>query len=330
MRRAVRWFVTLVVVLAAVAGGAAAYVWQRYGAPGPLAESRNIVIAKGAGVDDIAAQLTAAGVLAEALPFRIMTRLDGLGRRMRAGEYAFTAAISPRGVAELLASGRTVVRRVTIPEGLMAIQVLAVLQQAEGLAGEIAKVPSEGTIMPSTYFYSWGDERARVLERAMTDMTALVAELWQRRVPGLPITTPEEAVVLASIVERETAKPEERPRVAAVFINRLKRGMRLQADPTVAYGITGGKSVLDRPLSRADLDARTAWNTYTNNGLPPTPIANPGRASLTAVLAPATSNELYFVADGTGGHVFAESLAEHNRNVDRLRQIERDRAQPRP
>jgi UPF0755 protein len=289
------------------------------------------VVPRGAGVDEIAARLAESGVLASTYPFAIMTRLDGSGRSLKAGEYAFPARISPRGVAELLDSGKTVIRKVTIAEGLMTVQALALFRQAEGLVGDIVTVPAEGAILPATYDYTWGDDRGRIVERAVRGMSTVLADLWAKRAPGLPLATPEQAVVMASIVERETGKAEERPHVAAVFLNRLKRGMRLQADPTVAYGITGGKSVLDRPLSRADLDARTPWNTYAVDGLPPTPIANPGRASLAAVLNPAQSNDLYFVADGTGGHVFADNLADHNRNVARLRQIERDRAtSPRP
>jgi UPF0755 protein len=331
MRRLLRALLSLIVVGAIVVVGGAASLWYQYGAPGPLAEPKNVVIPRGTGTSDIAEHLVEVGVLASPYPFAIITRVSGASRNLKFGEYAFTPGMSPREVAELLASGKTVMRRVTVAEGLMTVQAVALFRQAEGLVGEITTVPAEGAIMPATYDYSWGDDRARLLERAVRGMSAMVAELWPRRAPGSLLTTPEQAVVLASIVERETGKAEERPRVAAVFLNRLKRGMRLQADPTVAYGVTGGKSVLDRPLSRADLDARTAWNTYVITGLPPTPIANPGRASLVAVLNPAPGNDLYFVADGTGGHAFAETLDEHNRNVTRLRQIERDRASsPRP
>jgi UPF0755 protein len=181
-------------------------------------------------------------------------------------------------------------------------------------------------LLPDTYFYSWGDSRERMLARQRRAMADLLKELWEKRASGLPLKTPEEALVLASIVEKETGVAEERPRIAAVFINRLRRGMRLQADPTTIYGITQGKVLLDRPLTRADLEARNAWNTYVIDGLPPTPIAIAGRAALEAVLNPPTTEELYFVSDGSGRHVFAKTLAEHNRNVARLRQVERDRA----
>jgi UPF0755 protein len=237
-------------------------------------------------------------------------------------------AVSPRGAAALIASGRTVVRRLTIAEGTTTAQAVSLLRAAEGLEGEIAASPGEGELLPETYFYSWGDSRERLLARQRRAMADALADLWAKRASDLPIKTPQEAVVLASIVEKETGVPEERPRIAAVFLNRLKRGMRLQADPTVIYGLTEGKVPLDRPLSRADLETRHVWNTYVVDGLPPTPIANPGRAALEAVLKPVDTEELYFVSDGTGRHVFARTLAEHNRNVQRLRQVERERSKP--
>lgn len=230
----------------------------------------------------------------------------------------------------MLAAGRTVVRRLTVPEGFTTFQVVALVEGAEGLEGEVGDIPGEGELLPETFFYSWGDTRRQMIARARRAMSEALAELWPKRAPDLPLRSPAEAVVLASIVEKETAIGEERPQVAAVFINRLRRGMRLQADPTVIYGLTGGRSVLDRPLSRADLETAHPWNTYVIAGLPPTPIANPGRASLQAVLRPASSDDLYFVADGTGRHLFAATLAEHNRNVARLREIERARGRAAP
>jgi UPF0755 protein len=285
----------------------------------------NVVIPRGAGLDDIAALLTERGVLASPLAFRVGARLDGRGRQLKAGEYAFAAAISPRAAAGVIAGGQTVRRRVTLAEGLTTAQMLAVLRAAEGLEGDVAAAPGEGELMPDTYFYSWGDSRERIVARQRRAMADALQELWARRAPDLPLKTPQEAVVLASIVEKETGVVDERPRIAAVFLNRLKRGMRLQADPTVAYGLADGKGPLDRSLSRADLEAAHPWNTYVINGLPPTPIANPGRAALEAVLNPIPSDELYFVADGSGRHAFARTLAEHNRNVQRLREIERTR-----
>jgi UPF0755 protein len=277
-------------------------------------------------VPQIAALLTERGVLDSPLYFRFGALVDGQGVLLKAGEFSFAPTIAPREAAAVIASGKTVVRRLTLPEGITVAQAVGLLRAAEGLEGEVATEPAEGTLLPDTYFYSWGDSRERMLTRQRRAMADLLKELWEKRASGLPLKTPEEALVLASIVEKETGVAEERPRIAAVFINRLKRGMRLQADPTTIYGITQGKAPLDRALTRADLEARNAWNTYVIEGLPPTPIAISGRAALEAVLNPLATDELYFVSDGSGRHVFAKTLAEHNRNVARLRQLERDRA----
>jgi UPF0755 protein len=290
-----------------------------------LAQPVNIVIPRGAHVDQIAALLAERGVLDHPLYFRFGTLLDGQGAQLKAGEFAFAARISPQQAAAVIASGKTVVRRLTLAEGITVTQAVTLLRAAEGMEGDIATVPPEGELLPDTYFYSWGDSRDRMLARQRRAMTDLLKELWEKRAANLPLKTPHEALVLASIVEKETGVPDERPRIAAVFINRLKRGMRLQADPTTIYGVTQGKAPLDRPLSRADLEAQNAWNTYVIDGLPATPIAIPGRAALQAVLNPPATEDLYFVADGSGRHVFASTLAEHNRNVARLRQIERER-----
>jgi UPF0755 protein len=276
----------------------------------------------------VADLLAARGVIAEPLVFRIGTTFDGQADHLKAGEFAFVPAISARGAAAVIVSGRTVVRRITLPEGITTVQAVALLRAAEGFEGDVAAEPAEGELLPDTYHYSWGDQRERMIARQRRAMTDLLADQWTKRAPDLPLKTAQEALVLASIVEKETGVADERPRIAAVFINRLKRGMRLQADPTVIYGLTQGKAPLDRPLSRADLEARNAWNTYVIDGLPATPIANPGRDAIAAVLNPVATEELYFVSDGTGRHAFARTLNEHNRNVARLRQIERARAAP--
>jgi UPF0755 protein len=328
MRAGLRSFLLTGAALVLLAALIVMIGWIRYNNPGPLADARTVVIPRGSGVDDIANQLWQVGVLSDPYAFQFGVRFDGSASRLRPGEYAFRAHVAPREVAVQLAAGRTVVRRLTVPEGLTTSQVLALLQSAEGLEGDIGDTPGEGELMPETFFYSWGDSRRQIVVRARRAMADLVAGLWPTRAENLPLRTPTEAVTLASIVEKETAQPEERPHVAAVFLNRLRAGMRLQADPTVVYGVTEGQSVLDRPLSRADLDAPTQWNTYQMDGLPATPIANPGRASLLAVLHPAPSEDLYFVSDGAGHHAFARTLAEHNRNVARLRAGERARAAP--
>ncbi|NJO67483.1 MAG: endolytic transglycosylase MltG, partial [Rhodospirillales bacterium] len=224
-------------------------------------------------------------------------------------------------VLDQMRAGRTVVRKLTIPEGLTTAQVLERLHRAEGLKGDIEATPAEGALLPATYPYSYGDSRQAMLEKMTSAMQRTVKRLWAKRSEGLPLATPEEAVTLASIVEKETALGSERPRIAGVFINRLRTGMRLQADPTVIYAMSGGAGPLGRPLTRADLRADHPYNTYLNTGLPPGPIANPGRAALAAVLQPMATNELFFVADGSGGHAFARTYAEHKVNVARWREI---------
>jgi UPF0755 protein len=325
MAAGLRNFLLLGVGLILVAALIAILGWTRYTLPGPLTEPRTVVVPRGSGVKEIARQLWGAGVLAEPYSFQFGTRVDETAARLRPGEYAFAAAITPQEVAAMLAAGRTVVRRVTLAEGLTTAQMLAIVGIAEGLEGDIGEPPAEGELLPETFFYSWGDGRRQIVVRSRRAMSEALAEAWAKRAPDLPLRSPAEAVVLASIVEKETSVAEERPRVAAVFINRLRRNMRLQADPTVVYGISGGKGAMDRPLSRADLEMPHRWNTYVFDGLPPTPIANPGRASLEAAVRPAATDELYFVADGTGRHVFARTLTEHNRNVARLREMERAR-----
>jgi UPF0755 protein len=323
MRMIGRILVCLVLLVVAGALGSG-LVWQRYTAPGPAVVPTSVVIPKGAGLEEIARRLAEAGLVGEPRIFAIGATVDGTHRQFKWGEFEFPARSSPQQVAELIVLGRTIQRRLTIPEGLTNRQVMQIVAKAEGLEGDIVPRP-EGSLMPDTWFYSWGDSRDRFVERQRQAMTRLLQETWRQRAQGLPLKTPQEALVLASIVEKETAIPEERPKIAAVYLNRLRRGMRLQADPTVVYGINEGAGPLDRPISRADLETPHAWNTYLIDGLPPSPIANPGRASIEAVLRPAQTDELYFVADGNGGHVFARTLAEHNRNVERLRALERQR-----
>jgi UPF0755 protein len=322
--------ILLVLVLGVAGAVAAGWAWQRYTGPGPLAEDRTVVIERGSGVNSIAQQLAEEGVLPDPWILPVGVRLFGKGRSLKAGEYRFPAHVSPQAVLEKLASGEVVQRQVTIPEGLTAAQVVELLAAADGLAGEVAAMPPEGSLLPETYSFTLGDSREALIQRMRAGMEAALAELWAKRAPELPLKSAEEAVTLASIVEKETGVAAERPRVAAVFVNRLKRGMPLQSDPTVIYALTGGKAasvangegVLGRRLTRADLDADHPYNTYRIPGLPPGPIANPGRASIEAVLNPPATNELYFVADGTGGHAFAATLDEHNRNVAKWRKLQ--------
>jgi len=311
----------LLLLLIAAAGGVAYVGWQRYTAPGPLAADGSLVIARGTGVQAIARQLDEAGIVRDAREVLLAAKLRDSARRLRAGEYAFPAGISLQGVLDILESGKTVVRRFTVPEGLTSWQIVELLRSEPALSGDIADIPAEGTLLPETYHFSYGDDRSAILARMRDAMSATLDDLWAKRVPDLPVKTLEEAVVLASIVEKETAVAAERAKVAGVFVNRLRLGMRLQSDPTVIYGLVEGKGPLDRELTRADWRHESRWNTYVIDGLPPTPIANPGRESLAAVMNPAAHDYLYFVADGTGGHAFAQTLDQHNRNVAAWRRI---------
>ncbi|UUX49387.1 endolytic transglycosylase MltG [Nisaea acidiphila] len=318
MGRALLRLIWGAVVLTIIAALVVAWGYARFTGPGPLAVARNVVIPAGTGLEGIAAVLRGAGVISDGYVFVIGARAFDRARSLKAGEYHVPAKASPRDVMEILASGKTVVRRLTIPEGLTVAEVIDRLELAEGLVGEVER-PEEGMLLPETYHFSYGDRRDELIERMRSSMQDVLARQWEARAPDLPLASPEEALVLASIVERETGIARERGLVAGVFVNRLRRGMRLQSDPTVAYGIA--PDGLDRPLTRADLKAETPYNTYVIKGLPPTPIANPGIDAIRAVMNPIETDYLYFVADGTGGHAFARTLQEHNRNVRKWRKI---------
>jgi UPF0755 protein len=322
-RRLIGGILVACLVLASVAGAGAFYGVKRFERAGPLAGDTEVVVPRGAGLESIARQLEAAGVVENARLFRWGVRLLGSARGLKAGEYAFPAGVSMRAAYEILDRGETVAHWLTIAEGLTSTEIVALVAAADDLSGETGPVPPEGSLLPETYHYQLNDDRAALIERMQTGLEVVLAELWPERAEGLPINTPEEALILASIVEKETGVPEERPLVASVFVNRLKRGMRLQSDPTVVYGITLGKGPLGRKLIFKDLERPSPYNTYKNGGLPPAPIANPGRAALAAVLNPAQTRYLYFVADGSGGHAFAKTLVEHNKNVAKWRKIER-------
>ena len=327
MRRLGGIAVAVVILLALAAGAAWVYLQQQFEAPGPLAEETIVIVPRGAGLVSIAGDLAEVGVVSDAQVFALGVRLFADATALKAGEYAFAPGSSMQEVAALIASGRTVVHRLTVPEGLTSVEIVALLEAAEPLEGEIGEVPPEGALLPETYHFHRGDSRAEVLSRMQQSMAAALDEIWNRRAEGLPLSSPEEALVLASIVEKETGVDGERALVAGVFVNRLNKGMPLQSDPTVVYGITEGKAPLGRSLTRKDLAQPTPYNTYVIDGLPPTPIANPGAESIRAVANPDDTRYLYFVADGTGGHAFAETLEEHNRNVAAWREIERERTQ---
>ncbi|ACG77972.1 conserved hypothetical protein [Phenylobacterium zucineum HLK1] len=305
---------------------AVAAVWS-YAGPGPAAKSGEttvVVLERGSGLTRIAGALEDAGAIGSAGLFVLAARLTGAAGELKAGEYEFPSRAPMARVLADIRAGKVVRHFITIPEGWTSEMAAEAVNRQPVLTGT-APVAPEGALLPDTYQVQRGDDRAEVIARMRKAHDDLMAELWPKRQPGLPFDTPEEAVVLASIVEKETGIASERPRVAAVFVNRLRQGMRLESDPTIIYGVSKGRA-LGRGIRASELAAQTPWNTYRIDGLPPTPIANPGRASLEAVLNPPRTDELFFVADGTGGHVFATTYADHQRNVARWRQVERERA----
>jgi UPF0755 protein len=295
--------------------------------PGPLTEEIVVQVERGASLDEISEMLEAEGAIKDARQFRLAARYSGAAQSLKFGEYAIPPRASVNDIVAKLSEGDTISYRVTVAEGLSSWEVVQILEETDVLTGVIEDVPAEGSLAPDTYFVSRGDRRGDVIARMQERQRRILAAAWEGRDASIAVETPEEALILASIVEKETGVAEERPQVASVFDNRLRIGMRLQSDPTVIYGITNGEGALGRGIRRSELDARTPYNTYQIDGLPPTPIANPGREAIMAVMNPAETPYYYFVADGTGGHAFAETLEEHNRNVARWREIERTRSQ---
>lgn len=298
---------------------------REFAAPGPLERETTIIIPRGTSLEEVARLLHREGAIGSAALFRLGARYSGDAGRIRYGEYRIPPKASMAEILAMLVEGRTIQHRITVAEGLTSWQVVQLLAENEILAGEVKEIPPEGSLAPDTYFFERGETREALLRRMKEAQRRILAEAWEKRVPDLPFASPEEVLILASIVEKETGVPAERRLVASVFINRLRRGMRLQSDPTVEYGLTMGRGPLGRGLRRSELDKPTPYNTYLVDGLPPTPICNPGREAIMAVVDPGETDYLYFVADGTGGHVFAASLAEHNRNVARWRALERRR-----
>jgi len=313
---------TLLVVISIAVGAGLFIGKQRFEAPGPLPEDKVVNIPRGLGIRDIADLLQREGVINQ--PYVFMGGVIVLKARgeLKYGEYQFSKQSSVADVVETITEAKVVQHAFTVPEGLTSEQIVARLLENEVLTGQIKEIPREGTLLPETYRFTRGMTREQIIQRMQQAHRRVLQEVWERRVQDLPVKTPEQLVTLASIVEKETGKPDERTRVAAVFVNRLKTRMRLQSDPTIIYGLTGGKGSLGRPILRSEIDQATPYNTYAVDGLPPGPIANPGRASLEAAANPARTKELYFVADGTGGHVFSDNYAEHQKNVARLRGIE--------
>lgn len=324
-RRLRRWLALILLLLVLAIAGIGAYgLWMIQSVRGPASEI-TVVIPKGSGVRGAAAVLREAGVIDSTTLFLVASKITGADRKLKAGEYRIPPGSTMRGVLDLLRSGKTVVRRFTVAEGLSVRQVDALIRAEPALDGDPGPLPPEGRLLPETYHFSLGDSRAGIVARMRAAMDRNLATLWEKRAPNLPLQTPEQALILASIVEKETGVPAERPRIAGVFVNRLRAGMPLQSDPTIVYGIKGGEK-LGRPILLSELQGDTPYNTYKFVGLPPTPIANPGLESLKAVLNPMETEDLYFVADGSGGHAFSKSYAEHQRNVQNWRALERQGA----
>ncbi len=286
---------------------------------GPLQEETFVVIPRGAGLKQLAQILKDKGVIRSDFLFCLAAKIKGDDKRLRAGEYRFKPQSSIMNILKKITDGDVYYRKITLPEGLTTVQMLEIILAEPSLRGDITLQPQEGDLLPETYSFVFGDSRDSIITQAETAMKKLKQELWNERDGAVPLKSMEEMLVLASIIEKETGVPDERKLVASVFVNRLRKGMRLQTDPTVIYALTHGKFELERPLTRKDLDVDSPYNTYREVGLPPAPICNPGRASLEAAVHPEETRYLYFVANGEGGHNFAETLKMHNRNVSDYR-----------
>lgn len=317
-------FLTLLVLGLLLAGGAFLYGASQFYGDGPAGKETTFRVDSGSGLGTIAARLEEQGLISNRYIFQAGGRALERAADIKAGDFRIPANASMADILTELTEGNPIRYAVTIPEGWTAWETIQRLNDDTNLVGEVTTLPPEGSILPGSYDYVPGDTRQSVLDKMQTAMTTELASIWENRQPDLPIETPEQLLTLASIVEKETGVATERPQVAAVFVNRLREGMRLQSDPTIIYGITKGQSTLGRGLRRSEIEQETPYNTYQIDGLPPTPIANPGVESLRAVANPDSHDYLYFVAKGatpSEGHVFAETYSEHQQNVARYREI---------
>jgi len=313
---------TVLILIAIAGGGLFLVAKQRFEAPGPLETEKIVNIPPRLGIREIADLLVHEGVIDHPWTFVVTALFAKTHDDLRFGEYQFSKQASLHDVINTITEGKVVQHQITIPEGLTSQQIVERLLETDILAGNVKEVPREGSMLPESYRYPRGASRDQVIQRMQQAQARVVQEVWERRMPDLPLRTPQQLVTLASIVEKETGRADERTRVAAVFINRLKQRMKLQSDPTIIYGLVGGKGTLGRSILKSEIEQHTPYNTYVIEGLPPGPISNPGRAALEAAANPARTKELYFVADGTGGHAFSETLEQHQRNVARLRALE--------
>lgn len=317
---------TLFVVLAIAGIFGFTMLEKEVGTQGPLPNDKVVLIPKNTGTGEIADILKQEGVIEKPFLFEFYALINRQHGQLKAGEFLFKAGTSISEAIDTLVQGKAILHSVTVPEGLTSQQIVARLYENEILSGDVLETPREGTLLPDTYKFERGTTRQQIINNMQAAQRQALTQIWQRRSSELPVKTPQELVILASIVEKETGRADERTRVAGVFINRLMKRMKLQSDPTIVYGLVGGKGTLGRGIMRSEIETATPYNTYVVEGLPPGPIANPGRAALEAVANPSRTKDLYFVADGSGGHAFAETYDQHQRNVARWRQIEKTRA----
>lgn len=322
---------TLIAVVLAAFGSVSYWVVTEISKDGPLKDTRAIVVPKGEGAHDIAKRLEADGIIGNQQMFvahyigrYLASLVGGRSLQLKAGEYEIPAGASLRLVSEILGEGKSTLYRVSIPEGLTSAQIVTRLKNDPNLTGDVTAVPAEGSLLPDTYKYSKGMTRQQIIDLMQAEQKKLLDRLWAGRQPTVPLKTPEEAIILASIIEKETGRNDERDRVAAVFVNRLRQNMRLQSDPTILYGLFLGEVAWGRPIYKSEIQQKTAHNTYQIDGLPPTPICNPGKSAIEATLNPAKSSDLYFVANGQGGHVFTQNLKDHNAAVAVWRKTEQE------
>jgi UPF0755 protein len=325
MKKFLIFLIALFLLFNAAVAGLVGYGWHLFTKPGPLPTDKILLLQKGVGLRHIAKKLEQEGIIHNEFSFLLGVRLKSQEKKLKAGEYEFAAQITAEQVMQQLVDGKSILHGLTIPEGLQSFEVKQIIASSEILIGDITESLPEGSVLPETYHFNRGDSRDALIRRMKTAFSDAVDDLWKNRPASPLVKTKKELITLASIVEKETGMASERAKVASVFLNRLRINMRLQSDPTVIYGVTKGVSAMERPIYKKDLAAVNDYNTYTRAGLPIGPICNPGLESLKAVLYPEQTKFLYFVASGTGGHAFAKSLAEHNRNVRKWRKIERSR-----
>ena len=323
VRKSVFFYMIVIFFAACIFGGSVFSTYEFFLSDGPLLQRKEVVIEKGQPLRKIANYLHQEGVIESPAIFVLGVRVSQKDGELKAGEYSIPARASAKMVMDIITGGQTFIRRITIPEGLTSYQVVQILNDTKSLEGEITQVPQEGSLLPETYYYSAGDTRSNLIKRMQNAMTRTIEELWPKREKDLLLKNKKDVIILASIIEKETSIDAERRHIASVFFNRLKKKMRLQSDPTVIYGLSEGTGIFKRKLWSNDLKKQDPYNTYVIYGLPPGPISNPGRASIEAVLHPDKTQDLYFVANGKGGHAFSENYKDHQNRVNEWRNVKK-------